>query len=255
MPPFGESTCGRSVVRNRDVVALHPGAEITVRDTVFRGARFHAIPAADALADIDGHAPPVLGGFVFVGIRVRDGFAVHHLQRHARRARKKNELAGAFQKFAAVHAHGILLKLRAVRLVAVGARSVAGVVFRNHLGKSVGLGRIGFMTAHAQLLGWVSQPDVRSDPRCAPPPGRDKTSQARPACLPSFLIFADRRGRPRRRPGRRKRPDARQCHRARRRDSARTARSSSGRPRGGSQRTAQPRRRAPAPAAPDARTP
>jgi hypothetical protein len=47
-----------------DVVALNPGAEVAVGDIVFRLAGARAVAAADALGDVDEHAPPVVGHFV-----------------------------------------------------------------------------------------------------------------------------------------------------------------------------------------------
>jgi len=51
-------------VKVGNVVALHPGTEVTVRHIVFEGAGTHAASAADALGDVEEHAPPVLRGVV-----------------------------------------------------------------------------------------------------------------------------------------------------------------------------------------------
>ena len=68
MAPLGESTCG--CLPSLHLVALHPGAEIALGDVVLLGAGAHAVAAADALVDIDDHAPPVVGHLVgFAGGR------------------------------------------------------------------------------------------------------------------------------------------------------------------------------------------
>ena len=63
--PLGESTLG--CLSSSDLVALDPGAEVAVGDVVLLGAGLDAVAAADALADVDEHAPPVLGHLVGVG--------------------------------------------------------------------------------------------------------------------------------------------------------------------------------------------
>src|ERR1039457_6610143 len=50
-----------------DVVALNPSAVIALGDVVFFGAGADATAAANALGNIDQHAPPVLGEFVVGG--------------------------------------------------------------------------------------------------------------------------------------------------------------------------------------------
>src|ERR1019366_6225586 len=51
-----------------NVVALDPGAVITVGDIVLRLAGLDAGTATDALGDVDKHAPPVGGHFVVGGL-------------------------------------------------------------------------------------------------------------------------------------------------------------------------------------------
>ena len=74
----------------RDVVAFHPGAEESVRHVVLGLAGAHAVAAADALGDVDQHAPPMLGHLV-VGRGFR-GSGQHGLPRHGRRRQQNQHL-------------------------------------------------------------------------------------------------------------------------------------------------------------------
>src|SRR4051794_35357278 len=76
----GRNDLGVGHVLVGDVVALDPGAEVSVRNIVFGGAGAHTVAAADALGNVDQHAPPVLGKFVvwrFVGSSGEHGFPCH----------------------------------------------------------------------------------------------------------------------------------------------------------------------------------
>lgn len=43
-----------------DNIALHPGAEIVVRNIIFQLTGANATAASDALGDVQQHAPPVI---------------------------------------------------------------------------------------------------------------------------------------------------------------------------------------------------
>src|SRR5690242_3411852 len=50
-----------------NVIALDPGAEVSIRDVILRLASPHAVTATDALWQVDQHAPPVLAQLVIGG--------------------------------------------------------------------------------------------------------------------------------------------------------------------------------------------
>jgi hypothetical protein len=77
-----------------DLVALHPGAEIPLRHVVLLGTGAHAVAAADALVDVDDHAPPVVGHPVGFAGRLRAGDL---LQRGAHRGQHQ-QLAAYLNK-------------------------------------------------------------------------------------------------------------------------------------------------------------
>ena len=88
-----------------DLVALDPRAEAALfeRHVVLRFARADAVAAADALVDIDDHAPPVIGGGVVGCLLRRAGDHVVPGKRCG--ARQKNELPRVLQECAAILIH------------------------------------------------------------------------------------------------------------------------------------------------------
>ena len=129
-----------------NVVAFHPGAEVSVRHIVLGLAGPDAVAAADALGDVDQHAPPVLGHFV-VGGGLR-GAGEDESQAIA-------AAGSSISKWRRVMVIGLspLSIVGTMRLVAGVASHSAGVVGGNYLRKVLWLGGVGLVTADAQHRG------------------------------------------------------------------------------------------------------
>src|SRR5204863_6789809 len=91
----------RIAVAFGDFVALDPGAVVTLGHAIFVGASLHAISAADALVDVDDHAPPVVGHTVGLG----GGFGAGDLRQSGAGTGKQQELASGLEHVAAGDFH------------------------------------------------------------------------------------------------------------------------------------------------------
>ena len=136
----------------RHVVALDPGAEVErlARDVVLLLAGPHAVAAADALLDVDGHRPPVVGdsyGAVRMAPsrsfgRISPAAAVTRKNLPARRKNPRRSIVVM-----------ILLDLGVVGLVAARARGPVGMFLRVHLGKFRRLAHARSVARHAEARG------------------------------------------------------------------------------------------------------
>ena len=152
MAPSGELTSGCSLPSG-DLVALHPGAEVAFGHLVFIGAGAHAVAAADALIDIDDHAPPVLADVVGRerGRWRADGSgAAAPGGRPPREEPRMSSLPASRRAWRRVVSMVGSSEFGAVRLVAALAGFVAGVLLGNHLFEPGRLSGIRFVAAHAQ---------------------------------------------------------------------------------------------------------
>src|SRR5208282_4094040 len=80
-----------------NVVALHPGAEVTIGHVVLDGAGSDTVPAPNALGDVHQHAPPVLRHDI-----VGRGFGSsgqHKFPGRSRRGQKEQKMAPADHDF------------------------------------------------------------------------------------------------------------------------------------------------------------
>src|SRR5215471_14606564 len=91
----------RGAVALGDFVTLDPGAVVALGDAVFIGAGLHAVSAADALVDVDDHAPPVVGHPVDLG----GGFGAGDLRQGGAGAGEDQQLASGLQHLASGDIH------------------------------------------------------------------------------------------------------------------------------------------------------
>ena len=138
----------------RHVVALDPGPEVEglARHVVLLLAGPHAVAAADALLDVDGHRPPVLGRLVVrggLGLASQDG-----LEGQLGGPGQEQQLGRAGQELAAVGAHFVasLIIAGVVGDVAGGAGLPARVLRDVDLREAGGPGHVRGVAASAQDL-------------------------------------------------------------------------------------------------------
>jgi len=138
-----------------DVVTLDPSAKVAVGDIVLFRARPHTTSATDALGYVDQHAPPVLGHFVVGGSLRRSGLNVLPGDGSCW---QQDEEAAASDVHLLLASCGLgvrglgfflVLDLGPVRLVTGVAGETTGVIGRDDLGKCLGLGAVGLVTARA----------------------------------------------------------------------------------------------------------
>ena len=150
------AACGRFHLGMLDVlaidfIALHPGAEESLRHVVLERAGADAVAAANALLDVDGHGPPVVRHSIF---RIRRHCARRALERFQSGSRKDHELSRRSQQFTSTQIHRFSYShLWLMGIVANAASGIPGVLTRDDLRKRFRFGRVRLVANHAELCG------------------------------------------------------------------------------------------------------
>ena len=191
-----------------DVVALDPGAEEAVGHVVLGLAGAHAVAAADALGDVDEHAPPVVGHLV-VGRLLRECRPARTSRRRRRPAAGSAFDAGKYSfRTSCVVAGLAAVRYRTPWICAAGGRSRRALRRSGRqeqpAGSPSGLAALAVWqraqsTVVSGSTGLTVERDRRHGLRQLAP---WQASQFTCACLPPFFLSARRSGRPRRSRGR-----------------------------------------------------
>src|ERR1035441_9959387 len=130
-----------------DLVALHPGPEVPLRHVVLLGTGTHTVAAADALVDVDDHAPPVVGHAVGIAGRLCAGDLLE-----GGAHRRENQQLPPYREYVApadVHTRLLVSEVGIVGLVAGVAGHATRVFGGRHLRKILRFRRVFLMAAAA----------------------------------------------------------------------------------------------------------